>query len=1022
MNSTPLQTPNGDSALESTATPLLLSSTLTMDPPAPHDIPQTLNLTREGLLEREVHSLTRKVAKLTAKCQDVAQLVSLYNNLLKGTLLSWPERHGAPFSVSDPFLANRQMSSSLLVFMRLEHEAMKKEFQGLITVSQDNAQGEVDRVTQLLRESEKARSSASNQISEQAIVVSQLQSQLMEARSQLAIVGDGSEQKKEMVRLKSAVEAKDRQLKKAEERSDMQKVEMANLTHKVKSLERGMKQMRDSQGFEPAARAPVPEAPTATINNETSTNIDSTPIDQPKPKAKRTSSRSKRKRNDDELSARSSTDQESDLEMASLFMEDFDMDAEEEAAAATTASLPKRKKSKKVVDEEDSAWTPTLPISSSTRKEIVPSDPVVTRQSRRNSTSTSASFVIHNAVPESALMPPPPTPIVAGSAVRIAKKAATPFSPPSNAPRSAVTHATPSATQTREGLSSNASSSNGGVPVATPTVPLTSHTSPHHSAGAPSVDISEPQNQDSSSSLNVRSADAAPHSSSSRSSAPRLERATTSAAQAITDSISEPSSSRFASRDASGFLLPTSPASSLSSTESAKKTRKSSKRTHAITYELAPVQIYWTPLTQLSEATSAIAALLVHLTASNGSYPSDETKFMLATLAGRLCRTSPTIFSEAVAASLQSLTATFIRELAHVDSTSKEYIEAVSSGRNWEEPLMNLFQTTSAGTFITTPTKFLEAALNTLQKLIHRDSTSEDAEIAPLVRLYVSLCRKLNSVCRARFMVFDLLRSRKDVPMLSILAIARSWPLAIEGKGCTLRGYVSCTIEAIVSQHLLTGGSHSALAVMFREETDWKSELNESHVADKWATLLISYLRRVFNLPQAPTNAISAEKILSTGSDLIRSLELILPRIDAKFGSEVLWKNLLAPILASLPQRSLSESSAKSVSLINVQATLALAASTALARAQHKSSDFVSFICATLATLLGAAQPLPFSLQLLVFDAMLEILASPSASHCRQQNANGLRQWMNALPMIQRQHIPTHLERLLIRDSEDQMV
>ena len=869
---------------------------------------------------------------------------------------------------------------------------MKKEFQGLITASQDNAQGEVDRVTQLLRESEKARSSSSNLISEQAIVVSQLQSQLLEARSQLAMVGDGSEQKKEMARLKSAVETKDRQLKKAEEKSDMQKVELANLNHKVKSLERGLKQMRDSHGFEPAAHAPAPAAPSASINEETQDAIDSAPIELPTPKAKRTSSRSKRKRNEDELSARSSTDQESDLEMASLFMEDFDVTAQEEATAATTVALPKRKKSKKVADEDDSAWTPSESITSSTRKEIVSSDTIVTRQSKRASTTSSASFVIHNAVPESALMPPPPTPIVSGSTVRSAKKTATPFSSMPGAPTSS---ATPQASaRVREGLSAN-----------TP-----SDVAPSHSAGAAAISGSFIR-QDPSTAAHLSTAPSA--------------RATTTSAQAITDSISEPSS-RLPLRDSSGFILPTVPPSSLESLASSKKTRNSSKKVPAIAYDLQPVPVYWSPLSQLSDVVSAVSALLVHFGSSKEAYPTDEAKFMLATLAGRLCRTLPTIFSEAVVTFVQSLTTTFINETAHLGPKSTEYVEGITSGRTWEEPLLNLIQTTSASSFIATPEKFLEATLNTFQKLIHRDFTAEDSAIAPLVRLYVSVCRKLNSVCRARFMVFDLLRSRKAIPTFSILAIARSWPLAIEGRGCTQRGYISSTIEAIVSQCLLNDDSslesNIVLAEKLREETGWKFELKESNVAEKWSKLLCSHLRRVFNLPHAPTNANSAEKILSTALDLIRALELIIPHVDAKFSTEVLWKSLLAPILTSLPQRSLSESSAKSVSLINVQATMALAASTALARAQGKASAFTSFICSTLVSLLGSAQTLPFSLQLLVFDSVLEILASPSASHCRIQFANTLRLWMSSLPLIQRQHIPNHLESLLIRDFEDQIL
>lgn len=87
-----------------------------MDPSAPHDIPQTLNLTREGLLEREVHSLTRKVAKLTAKCQDVAQLVTLYNTLLKGTSIFLFEAQGSHFSLLDHFMLTAISIASLLAF------------------------------------------------------------------------------------------------------------------------------------------------------------------------------------------------------------------------------------------------------------------------------------------------------------------------------------------------------------------------------------------------------------------------------------------------------------------------------------------------------------------------------------------------------------------------------------------------------------------------------------------------------------------------------------------------------------------------------------------------------------------------------------------------------------------------------------------------------------------------------------------------------------------------------------------
>lgn len=89
MNSNPLQPANGDPALETTLASPLLPEKQAMDPAAPQDEPLGLNLSREGLLEKEVRSLTRKLAKLQANRQDAAQLVTLYNDLLQGTLQMW---------------------------------------------------------------------------------------------------------------------------------------------------------------------------------------------------------------------------------------------------------------------------------------------------------------------------------------------------------------------------------------------------------------------------------------------------------------------------------------------------------------------------------------------------------------------------------------------------------------------------------------------------------------------------------------------------------------------------------------------------------------------------------------------------------------------------------------------------------------------------------------------------------------------------------------------------------------------
>lgn len=85
MNFDSLQHPNGAPELESTHSSTLKPENLSMDPTAHDDGPQSLNLTREGLLEKEVRSLSRKLAKLQAKSQDVAQLVSLYKQEQAGT-------------------------------------------------------------------------------------------------------------------------------------------------------------------------------------------------------------------------------------------------------------------------------------------------------------------------------------------------------------------------------------------------------------------------------------------------------------------------------------------------------------------------------------------------------------------------------------------------------------------------------------------------------------------------------------------------------------------------------------------------------------------------------------------------------------------------------------------------------------------------------------------------------------------------------------------------------------------------
>lgn len=71
-----------------------------MDPTEPHAGPQDRSLTREALLERQVVSLTRKVSKLQAKCADVGELVTLYNNLKESTSKSPSVAHNIPLKVS----------------------------------------------------------------------------------------------------------------------------------------------------------------------------------------------------------------------------------------------------------------------------------------------------------------------------------------------------------------------------------------------------------------------------------------------------------------------------------------------------------------------------------------------------------------------------------------------------------------------------------------------------------------------------------------------------------------------------------------------------------------------------------------------------------------------------------------------------------------------------------------------------------------------------------------------------------
>lgn len=839
-----------------------------------------------------------------------------------------------------------------------------------MTVSQDNAQREVDRVSQRLRESEQARSQSSNHVSEQAIIVSQLQHQLMEAKSQLAFVGDGSEMKKEMARLKTSLDAKERQIKKGEEKNEMQKVEIANLTHKVKSLERGMKQMRDAHGFElPAAIASsVPSSITPQDANVPDTDhlihIPTAPV--PAPKAKRTSTRSKRKRQDDEMSARSSTDQESDLEMASLFMEEFDMGEVDDVAGVVAAvTAPKKKKSKRVVDEEDPAWMPRDPPSAPRKDATAIEATIPTRQSKRHPTTTNVPVAptapfIHNAVPESALMPPPPTPVMASSA-RSAKK--------TSAPLPATTTLVPKAVAASTFLPSLAALS------AAPSVPQASESSMVGILATPTP--------------------ASPTQST------------------LVSSIERPPVAA-PTRDTHTFAMP--------SAIPAKSSRSSSKKKAShISYALQPVNLFWLPLSDPLEITTAISTTLGEICSLANVYPSDQAKLALATLSGRLCRVAPEVLASAVFSVLQQRASDSCLKMDQNSPMLPEDIERITATAHWDAPLLHLLRSVSSGSFIANANEFLDIVLHTLQTHLHANLSISDRIMAPLTRFYVSLCQNLNFVCRARFLVFDLFRAAKQTPVLSMIAITRVWPLVIEGRGCTSRGYISCTIEAILSQYLLNDddsfNSKKILSEIIRKETGWKMELKETAVASKWAIVLATRLRRVLGLPQAPNNALSSNKILAAGYDLIRSLELILPHVDEGFGRNQLWESLLAPILSSLPQRSISEYSAKAISALHIQATLALAASTAIARAQHNAPDFVASVCHSLSSLLRSETPLPFSVQILVFDSVLETLAASSASHCRTHYTANLRAWLGSLPMIQRQHVPSHLERLLIPES-----
>ena len=892
--------------------------------------------------------------------------------------------------------ANLFLCCTCLLLIAIEHERTKKEFQDLVTASQENAQGELDRISNLLQESEKARSTSANQISEQSILISQLQHQLLEAKSQLSIAGDGSEQKKEMTRLKAAVESKDRQIKKNEEKIEMQKVEIANLTHKVKSLERGMKQMRDFHG----AALPEPSQTSAAPNSvATSTHIEpssiqstSDLIDLSLPKPKRTTSRSKRKRREEDLSGRSSTDQESDIEMASLFMEEYLRDSniqEDSPSTDAPSSPPKRKRSKKVVDDDDT-WTPPTVSSSSTststRKGTQNSDhAVATRQSKRNASSTT---IIHNAVPESALMPPPPNPIpvlLHGSRSNRYSSSNSLLAPIVNPP----------------------SDSDKDLPhPLTPAAPVIS------SAG----DLSH---QTGSQLQRPTSAISLQHRVSTS------PKPVSSAPSASSDLVSQAPSSSLLPSVSTTTDSDTSPSRTISSAlPSNKKTQSSNAESSgaqstslleglatpsALDYVLQPVDIGWTPLLHPSEIVIGISTLLFDPdTASCALSTSGVTKFAIATLAGRLCRASPSVIADAVFSVLQQHTTS---SFAHNHSESSEFFEAATRHGFWQEPLLHLIQSTSAGSFVSTSSRFFETILSKFQHLIHDQKIDDGPLLACLVGFYTSLCRNLNLLCRARFLVFDLLRSRKSALPLSIIAIAHSWPIVIESKPCHVRGYISCSIEALLAHHFSNHPS-PILSDKIREKTGWK--MLESTSLDKWASLLCSHLRRIICLPPAQSNALSMEKRLSAGLDVIRALELTLGHVDVRIGHFNIWNSFLAPLLSSLPQRALTEASANSISWVNFQATLALMASIALARVQEKDSDLLGSICSTIRSLIGATSPLPFSIELIAFNSLLEILASPSAPTDRVQYVTSLRHWLSSLPTFQRQNVPRHLESLLI--------
>lgn len=744
-----------------------------------------------------------------------------------------------------------------------------------------------------------------------------------------------------MTRLKTSLDAKVRQEKKKDEKIEMQKVEIANLTHKVKSLERNAKNS-NREFFSSTAAAPiehqahVPSISSSMDVDTTSNHIQILAEAPPKPKRTRT-----KKKNLETASTRSSSEHESDLEMASLFMEEFNAEIQSQNEEEVPAAKKKRttKKNARISNSEDEDWD-------ANGVEHIPDtqSPPKTRTSKRKATSVSSDAetigstmeTIPGAIPDSLLMPPP------AISMETIKKART---------------------NARESSSVADRAKNAG------------ETSFSSTTASTSVESNRSRN---------------------------------------------------------------------------KKPSESVRSSPDIVYELQPVEIFWKPICTHLELHDALISLVNSSKDGISSNTNDNSQQNISQLASAICCLDPKTIARSICSSIQNIASSTIEKYSNSTIESKEALFdlLLRRGGHWELPLLSLLHNCAHGTFASsTASKFIESMLNALLSNILASDCyqhGDDASASVLVRFYVSLCRDLGSLSRARHLLFELVRGRRNLLISCILASICAWPSIVESSVSGQRSLLSCTIEAILTDHILNGRSKpesfvndatlDALAAL-RGITGWKLDRKDPLLLRNWARLLTSSLESM--LKQTQLNGFSANKVIARGTELIRAIEIVLPHLEPSldFAKSNIWIRPIEPIIRSLPctfasssasqqtsGSTNSETSAASISYMTVTATIALTAAAVLGRydliasgANNNSTTEAPLASAILSSLIALIPPksaLPFSLQLIALQSIIEIYLGTNLPKTKSSDLAALKLWYSSLPPLQRRHVPSHLEEL----------